>query len=109
MPEPAGGTPTLPGKCRLTFQRGDSVDSPWDHYELPHINTSLSLGTAVRTAYGMPAKADPLAFLLALNLTLATKEKAGESSTPPGFPFPEAERAAFITADCIEVTEPEAA
>ena len=35
---------------RLIFQRGDSADSPWDHYELPHINTSLSLGTDVTGA-----------------------------------------------------------
>ncbi len=48
--EPAGGTPTLPGYCRLIFQRGDSVDSPWDNYELPRINTSLSVGTDVTGA-----------------------------------------------------------
>lgn len=59
------------------------------------------LDTAVRHAYGMPADADVLAFLLDLNLKLATKEKAGESITPPGLPLPESDRAAFVTDDCV--------
>ncbi len=61
------------------------------------------LDAAVRAAYAMPKDADPLAFLLALNLELAAKEKAGEPITPPGLPLPESERAAFVTADCITV------
>ena len=83
-----------------------TLDEPGDN---PLRTAQARLDTAARTAYAMPAKSDPLAFLLGLNLTLAAKEKAGESITPPGLPLPEAERAAFITADCIEVTEPEAA
>ncbi len=63
------------------------------------------LDTAVRAAYAMPKDADPLAFLLALNLTLATKEKAGEKITPPGLPLLATECASFITADCISVAE----
>ncbi len=59
------------------------------------------LDTAVRAAYGMPAKADPLAFLLALNLELAAKEQAGEAITPPGLPANAGE--AFVTQDCIRV------
>jgi SAM-dependent methyltransferase len=59
------------------------------------------LDTAVRAAYGMPTKADMLAFLLALNLTLAAKEKAGVPITPPGLPLRESERASFITDDCV--------
>ena len=65
------------------------------------------LDTAVRAAYAMPKDADPLAFLLALNLTLAAKEKAGEPITPPGLPLPEAERAAFVTSDCVKTSENE--
>ena len=66
------------------------------------------LDTAVRAAYGMPeekrgAATDPLAFLLALNLTLAAKEKAGDKITPPGLPLPEADRAAFVTDDCVRI------
>ncbi|MDR3403161.1 MAG: N-6 DNA methylase [Chthoniobacter sp.] len=63
------------------------------------------LDTAVRAAYGMAPDADPLAFLLALNLKLASKEKAGEKITPPGLPLPEPEHAAFITDDCVRVAE----
>ena len=59
------------------------------------------LETAVRAAYAMPKTADPLAFLLALNLTLAAKETAGEKITPPGLPRPSAEQAEFLTEDCI--------
>jgi hypothetical protein len=63
------------------------------------------LDTAVRAAYAMPKAADPLAFLLALNLTLAAKEKAGETIIPPGLPLPESERPNFITGDCVRVAE----
>jgi hypothetical protein len=51
----------------------------------------------------MPKPADPLAFLLALNLELATKEKSGEKITPPGLPLPEAESIRFTTVDCINI------
>jgi len=61
------------------------------------------LDTAVRDAYAMPKDADPLAFLLALNLSLAAKEKAGEPITPPGIPVPKDQIAAFVTDDCIRV------
>jgi hypothetical protein len=61
------------------------------------------LDAAVRAAYGMPASADPLAFLLELNLALAAKEKKGESITPPGLPLPAADQAAYITDDCVRI------
>ena len=64
------------------------------------------LDTAVRAAYAMPKTADPLAFLLAQNLTLSAKETAGEPITPPGLPLLEAARAAFVTDDCVRVAEP---
>ena len=57
----------------------------------------------MRAAYGMDAAADPLAFLLALNLALAAQEHAGAKVTPPGLPLSETEPAAFITDDCISV------
>jgi hypothetical protein len=56
-------------------------------------------------AYAMPGNADPLAFLLDLNLTLADKEKAGEPITPPGIPIPKAERHGFMTDDCVRAAE----
>jgi hypothetical protein len=57
------------------------------------------LDAAVRAAYGMAEDADPLAFLLELNLACAAKEKAGEKITPPGLPLPIAEHAEFTTDD----------
>ncbi len=68
-----------------------------------------ALDAAVRAAYGMPADADPLAFLLELNLALAVREKNGEKITTPGLPLPATEHAAFITGDCIRVAPPAAA
>jgi hypothetical protein len=64
------------------------------------------LDTAVRTAYAMPKDADPLSFLLALNLELAEKERAGEPITPPGLPLPENDGVAFITNDCVRLSDP---
>jgi len=62
-------------------------------------------GTAGAVPCKTASKADPLAFLLTLNLTLAAKEKAGEPITPPGLPLPQTERAAFMTDDCVRVAE----
>ena len=45
-----------------------------------------ALDSAVRAAYGMKEKEDPLAFLLRLNLELAGKEASSEPITPPGLP-----------------------
>src|ERR1043166_10331333 len=51
------------------------------------------LDAAVREAYQMPVDADPLGFLLALNLACAVREKAGERITAPGLPLSLAEHA----------------
>jgi SAM-dependent methyltransferase len=59
------------------------------------------LDAGVRAAYGMPADADVLAFLLELNLACAAKEKAGEKITPPGLPLPLNEQKKFVSEDCI--------
>ena len=79
-----------------------TLDEPGDN---PLRTAQARLDTAVRTAYAMPPKAEPLAALLELNLSLAAKEKAGEPITPPGVPLQQAERAAFITDDCVRVAE----
>jgi len=50
----------------------------------------------------MSADADPLAFLLELNLSCAKKENAGQPITPPGLPLPAVDRASFVTSDCIQ-------
>jgi len=69
----------------------------------PFCGTGTTL--AVRVAYGMAENADPLAFLLELNLACAAKEKAGEKITPPGLPLSEAVRCAFVTEDCVRLGE----
>lgn len=79
-----------------------TLDEPGDN---PLRTAQARLDTTVRTAYGMPAKADPLAFLVALNLTLAAKKNAGEKITPPGLPFCDAACAGFVTDDCVRVVE----
>jgi hypothetical protein len=60
------------------------------------------LDGVVRVAYGMAEDADPLAFLLELNLACAAKEKAGEKITSPGLPLPPDEHVELVTDDCIQ-------
>jgi len=50
----------------------------------------------------MPADTDPLAFLLELNLACAKREKTDKQITPAGLPLPLADRASFITSDCLQ-------
>jgi len=77
-----------------------TLDEPGDN---PLRTAHARLDTAVRAAYAMPKPADPLAFLLALNLELAAKEKAGDPITPPGLPLKDGK--GFITGDCIRMAE----
>ena len=60
------------------------------------------LDAAVRTAYGMKVKADPLAFLLALNQDVAVREAAGESVIAPGLPPCVEDAGSFVTDDCVQ-------
>jgi hypothetical protein len=76
-----------------------TLEQPGDN---PLREAQAYLDATVRAAYGMPDDADPLAFLLELNLACVAKEKAGERITPPGLPLPEKEHATFITEDCIQ-------
>jgi len=75
-----------------------TLDEPGDN---PLRTAHARLDTAVRAAYAMPKPADPLAFLLALNLDLAAKEKAGETITPPGLPLKDGK--GLISDDCIGI------
>lgn len=59
------------------------------------------LDQAVRSAYGMKRKEDPLSFLLALNGRLAERERVGEAITGPGLPPAIDEPGRFITTDCV--------
>jgi SAM-dependent methyltransferase len=76
-----------------------TLDQPGDN---PLRDAHTRLAAAVRAAYGMAEDADPLAFLLDLNLACAAKEKTGDKITPPGVPLPANESKQFITEDCIE-------
>jgi hypothetical protein len=59
------------------------------------------LDTAVRSAYGMKAKDDPLAFLLALNAELADREASMRIVVGPGLPPSVKDAAPFVTTDCV--------
>jgi hypothetical protein len=59
------------------------------------------LDAAVRAAYGMGAKDDPLAFLLALNKAVAGRETQGQPVTAPGLPPCVTDPAPFVTTDCV--------
>ena len=72
-------------------------------------NAHAKLDAAVRTAYGMTADEDILAFLLKLNLELAEKEAKGEAITPPGLPALVPEPGSFVSRDCVRAPDdPEA-
>jgi len=62
-----------------------------------------TLDAAVRAAYGMKAKDDPLAFLLALNTDLADREATMHLVVGPGLPPSVKDPAPFITNDCVAV------
>jgi SAM-dependent methyltransferase len=59
------------------------------------------LDDAVRKAYGMTSKADPLAHLFALNAQVAAAEASGTPVQGPGLPPFVNDRDAFITSDCL--------
>jgi N-6 DNA Methylase len=75
-----------------------TLEQPGDN---PLRDAHVRLDAAVRAAYGMEENADPLAFLLELNLACTAKEKAGKKITPPGLPLPREEQQRFVTEDCI--------
>lgn len=62
-----------------------------------------ALDAAVRTAYGMKAKDDPLAFLLRLNGVLADQEASMQAVTGPGLPPCVKDAGEFVTGDCVRV------
>ena len=65
-----------------------------------------ALDAAVRAAYGMKDKEDPLAFLLRLNLELADREAKGEKITPPGLPQLPTNTPELVTDDCVKAPSP---
>ena len=49
------------GKKKLTFQRGDAHDSPWETFEVEKINSALSIGFDVSSAHTLKTNADSTA------------------------------------------------
>ena len=61
------------------------------------------LDQAVAIAYGMDLKAEPLEFLLNLNLEVTDKEAKGEKVTAPGLPDFVTDLNDFISQDCVGI------
>lgn len=91
----------------LMTKHGRSLRELYRTLELPGDNplkaAHSKLNTAVRSAYGMPPKADPLQFLLALNAKVTDAEAKGGFVQPPGLPASVQNRAQFVTKDCIAI------
>jgi len=90
----------------IMAQLGYSLRALYCTLEEPGANPLREAHTRLDTAYAMPKAADPLAFVLSLNLQLAANEEAGKPITPPGLSLPEAERPTFVIDDCVRIAEP---
>ncbi|MCY7383357.1 MAG: N-6 DNA methylase [Microcoleus sp. CAN_BIN18] len=79
-----------------------TLDLPGDN---PLRKAQAELDAAVREAYGMKAKDDPLKFLLELNFEVANRESQGLSVVAPGLPTVVKNASEFITNDCVRMPE----
>ena len=75
------------------------MEDPGAH---PLKDAHAALDKAVRAAYAMPARKEPLVFLLDLNQVCAEREARGDVVAGPGLPKEMAPEA-FITNDCVGV------
>ena len=95
----------LPLRREVIAKNEWSLRNLYRTLELPGKNplrdAQNDLDAAARAAYGMKAKADPLAFLLALNQNVAAREAAGENVIAPGLPPCVEDAGSFITEDCV--------
>lgn len=84
---------------------GFSLRDLYRTLELPGQNSLKGahekLDAAVRNAYGMKKRDDPLAFLFTLNQELVRKEKAGEAIIGPGIPPVGIDHAELISDDAL--------
>jgi hypothetical protein len=95
-----------------TFRRRVMTENKWSLRDLyrtldvlgsnPLRDVQDVLDKAIRAAYGMKENADPLVFLLQLNLDLAAKENAGVTIAGPGLPACVKDPASFVTTDCVK-------
>jgi type II restriction/modification system DNA methylase subunit YeeA len=79
-----------------------TLDLPGDN---PLRKAHAELDAAVREAYGMKAKEDPLQFLLELNFAVAEREAKGLPVIAPGLPPVVTNPNEFITDDCVRMPE----
>ena len=92
---------SLRSKYSLSFRElYRTLDEPGEH-ALKKAHTKLD--EAVRAAYGMPEDAEPLRFLLELNLELANREEKNKKVTQPGLPSSVKNYKHFVTSDCVSV------
>ena len=89
----------------LAEKHGRSLRELYRTLEKPGSNplaqAHSTLNSAVRAAYGMPPKANPLAFILDLNLSLALAEADGKRVQGPGLPEIIKDKSLFVTHDAI--------
>lgn len=79
-----------------------TLDLPGDN---PLRKAQAELDAAVREAYGMKAKDDPLKFLLELNFEVADRETKSLPVVAPGLPPVVKNPSEFITDDCVRMPE----
>ena len=77
-----------------------SIELPGKH---PLKDVQEALDDAVRQAFGMSKRQNPLEFLLALNGEVAAKETSGQQVTAPGLPPSVIDRTPYITDECISM------
>ncbi len=104
----AAGSAGLRGlRRRVMGENGWSLRELYRTLETPGKNPLRdahdALDAAVRAAYGMKPKDDPLAFLLALNQDLAEREATMKPVVGPGLPPCVEDPSAFVTDDCVRV------
>ncbi|WP_276912369.1 DNA methyltransferase [Hyphomonas atlantica] len=78
-----------------------SAELPGSH---PLDKAQQALDAAVRKAYGMSAKVDPLKYLFDLNQALAAKEAQGEAIVGPGLPTAFISDKSLRTNDCLSMS-----
>jgi hypothetical protein len=79
-----------------------TLDLPGDN---PLRKAQAKLDAAVREAYGMKAKDDPLKFLLELNFMVADRETKSLPVVAPGLPPVVKNASEFITDDCVRMPD----
>ncbi|MGA2329318.1 MAG: class I SAM-dependent DNA methyltransferase [Bryobacteraceae bacterium] len=92
----------------VMHQNGWSLRDLYRTLELPGENpirdAHSSLDEAVRNAYGMKPKDEPLAFLLNLDRECAARESEGKPVVAPGCPPSLGDPGSITTTDCVRLT-----